>query len=290
MWPNIRNGSYGLIAVVTLSILSLVGCASDSESNDNPNPEEIPEFIPDPAADRDCLMNGSIPSSSFSWLDVPILENDDAALLSMEATQSFVSPLDIYDQTRMDLAAIRSRYADDELTKMQASACWSSDSIFVYFDAMTFNDVQSGAYDDWSELNNQFGGEIDSVFPSNNAVTLKFQRNYYIPTLLQIYNERQLNGVTEVFFNGFVSVESDICLELGERNRYYIFWRGSGDCPAGCINHEYSAYAIDNSGNIFQLGTLTNTSGDTSEKPEWVQQRSACIGFLQYSSISDVFF
>ena len=70
----------------------------------------------------------------------------------------------------------------------------------------------------------------------------------------------------------------DVCLLIDRTKHFYVFDAGSGDCPAGCIDHTYWGFAIDVKGQITVLGTWERRLGDT--EPGWLQALSACRRWL----------
>jgi hypothetical protein len=55
----------------------------------------------------------------------------------------------------------------------------------------------------------------------------------------------------------------------------FVFWEGSGDCPAGCIDNHYYYFSAKKNGSIAQVGEYTRTFNadqnafDTTGAPMW---------------------
>ena len=50
---------------------------------------------------------------------------------------------------------------------------------------------------------------------------------------------------------------------------HYVFDDASGDCPAGCIHHDYTHYTADADGEVTWSGEWA--SDDLEPPPEWVE-------------------
>ena len=55
----------------------------------------------------------------------------------------------------------------------------------------------------------------------------------------------------------------------------FVFWQGSGDCPAGCLNNHYDYFSVKKGGSVAQVGEYTRTFNadknvfETTGAPMW---------------------
>lgn len=134
--------------------------------------------------------------------------------------------------------------------------------------------AETGDYTAWETLNDNLRGQIDR-FLATGSVSLVFNGVYNVNNLADAYEK--LAGVTHANSNSIVGDGSDTCLEIRGELHYYIVDNASGDCPAGCIDHEYDGYEVDAGGNIRHLGTYIRYEG---EAPDWFQELESCWAFL----------
>lgn len=264
---TLNSNFFTLLAPIPLVLV--IACGSSEESN---------QFEPIFDSNFSCQTTvGELPDSSLNWFDLPERFNSEADILAMEATQSFTSSDELYERTVSDLVRIRAEFD----TAGSASPCISFSKMIVWFDEETMQSVISGNYDGWLALNEQYG--VDGIaLPFSNLpfAEIYFRRQYYMPSLIHIYQETNLPGVESIEGVGAaIGISGDLCLEnASDLSRYYIFYNGSGDCPSGCIINNYSGYKINADDSIQHLGDYTTSA--TSDEPEWFSSRQQCRVFL----------
>jgi hypothetical protein len=100
---------------------------------------------------------------------------------------------------------------------------------------------------------------------------------YHIPFLAERYAE--LPGVEDASEEIRLGDGSTICVTPDEPAWHYVVDQGSGDCPSGCIDHDFSYFVTTEDGAVTPSGSWTSRSGDPT--PSWVTQYvtgKACHG------------
>ena len=255
-------------------VIALVGC----NSGDSSQPEAQSTPIDESGPITVCANTpGTLPDSNLIWSDFGEYTSQTAEVLAMESSGDFAANETTYNSIVAELNAIRSQFNNDPTVEVQATPCAKLDSLILQFDDAAFAEIESGNYDDWVAINEQYGvDDIQYRFVANGVVIF-FRRHYYPPTLIELYQQESLTGLQYIERNSIIGTSQDICLEQIDANeRVYIFVQGEGDCPAGCISKTYSGYLVSASGNIQHLGTHSN--GD--DEPQWFSQRRECRSFL----------
>jgi hypothetical protein len=74
---------------------------------------------------------------------------------------------------------------------------------------------------------------------------------------------------------GGIGASTDIVIQDRADGWNIIFWKGSGDCPSGCINNHYWYLAVDKSGTVVLAGEFVRdfdsaaNAVKTSGAPMW---------------------
>jgi hypothetical protein len=207
---------------------------------------------------------GAGPCDGFVGLATPaetaLTPRDDstAEILALRASEGIVAPETVYQRVVRDLGAIRQDYPDvADITPFPRA---NASSISVSFDADTLDDVALGTYTGW-DCPNELYGFADSGPPSTSGVVRVRFEGRYDPSLLASEYE-DLPGVTDAWESVTVGDGNDIMLDPEGETYHWIFVTGSGDCPAGCINHEYWGFTTTASGAITYHGSTVDSSLD----------------------------
>lgn len=199
--------------------------------------------------------------------------NAEVEALAIEASGKFVAPKDVYERIVSDLALIRSQ--NPSVQGIQALVSWLPDELLLSFDAEGMASVQAGTYTDWDCANAYYGllrKEVQSSF-----VLLHFDHLFNAPLLASEY--ATLPHVDNAEPNGIVGDGNDVCVSIENDTRYnYIFDSGSGDCPAGCINHQYWGFSTGGDpAMLTALGTYVRGQGNP---PAWFTALAGCTKWL----------
>ena len=194
----------------------------------------------------------SVPTS-LPEIAAPPSPNKEAEILAIEASGALVGPKHVYDRVLADLQAIRA--ANPVLQNVAAMPSWTADELLVGFDAAGLAAVQAGTYAGWDCANAWYG--VTSYDAGSTYALVKFGHRFHIDLLGQEY--AMFPNVTSAEPNGFVGDGNDVCVSIANDKTYsYVFDQGSGDCPAGCINHDSKGFQTDG-----QLGGIPHQNGRT---------------------------
>lgn len=201
-------------------------------------------------------------------------EDEEAELLTLEATEQVVAPEATYLRVLTDLDAIRELAPD--LEEITARASYDPSALLLEVDDATADLIQDGTYDAWECPNTLYRvSEIDTeLLPALPFVVLTFEGRFYIPALVPDYTE--LEGVISAEPDGVVGDGNDVCLSIEGETHTYVFDEASGDCPAGCIDHTYWGFEVDPEGNVTALGMFSNEDVE----PGWFADLDECTQWL----------
>lgn len=194
--------------------------------------------------------------------------NPVAEVLALEASGEFIAPEALYQRVDAELTGLRAGFTDIPL-----APCLNV-GLIVGFTQSAGDAVRNGEYDAWNPLNEKLRGSVDRFLATGHAL-LVFDGVYNVNNLADAYGS--LPGVESANGNSFAGDGSDTCLAIRNELHYYIVDSASGDCPAGCINHEYNGYEVDASGNIRHLGSYIRGEG---QAPDWFEELEDCRAFL----------
>jgi hypothetical protein len=103
------------------------------------------------------------------------------------------------------------------------------------------------------------------IMGAPDRVRLEFEGVYDIPLLAERY--AGLPGVEDASEEILLGDGSTLCVTPGEPTWHYVVDQGSGDCPAGCIDHDYHYFMSTADGAVTPSGSWTRRSGDSA--PSW---------------------
>lgn len=205
--------------------------------------------------------------------------NAEAEVLTLEATGALIAPLEVYVRVDRELNQIRSLYPT--VLNIVARPSWVPNNLIVGFDSTGISEIQQDSYVAWNDANKLYGVtkvEINQISGGRFSL-LTFKGRFNIPLLAREY--AKLEHVKYAEPNGYGGGGDDVCLQISEGTHFYVFDAGSGDCPSGCINHDYWGFSVDNLGGITVLGTWRPSASNAS-LPKWFQGLSSCRSWLQH--------
>ena len=184
----------------------------------------------------------------------------------------------VYDRLVRDVGAIRAQRAD--LATIRYVSASDGMTIPMTVDLDTAARMMNGTYAPWDCMNARLGaampfeftriGDADHVF-----VFVKLKGIYATDVLAPEY--ARLPGVIGADKTNLGGDGPTICVTSGADLWHYVLDAASGDCLAGCIDHDYSHFTTDVAGAVTQLESWSSTSGGAA--PAWVTQfasRAAC--------------
>jgi hypothetical protein len=199
--------------------------------------------------------------------------DQEAEVLALEASGKLVAPKDVYQRIVTDLALIRGQNA--QVQNIGAMASWVPGELLMGFDAAGLAAVSNGTYTDWDCPNALYG--MSGAEPGSSYVLLHFDHRFNVPLLAKDYKALPHAQYAEP--NGFGGDGNDVCVSIeGSATYHYVFDAGSGDCPAGCIEHTYWGFTTEGSPvKVTSLGTFSNAQGVV---PAWYSGLAACTQWL----------
>lgn len=197
----------------------------------------------------------------------------EAEVLAIEASGEIVAPKHVYEHILSDLTLIRSQ--NPSVQDIRAVASWVPDEILMGFDAEGLSTVQAGMYTDWDCANTHYdflGKEVHTSF-----VLLHFDHLFNAPFLASEY--AMFSHVDYAEPNGIIGDGNDVCVSIENDTKYnYIFDAGSGDCPAGCISHQY--WGFSTGGDPVMLTALGTYVTGQGNPPAWLTALAECTKWL----------
>lgn len=242
--------------LVAVCLLLLTGCNLDS-ADDSLDPGFGCSMRAVPAPDLATVDTSATPRANFA-----------AEVLALEASGEFMAPESLYQRIDAELTGLHAGF-----TYTPVSRCLNT-GLIVGLTPSAYQAAENGDFTAWEPLNDNLRGQVDR-FLATGSVSLVFNGVYNVNNLADAYEK--LPGVTHASPNSIAGDDSDTCLAIRGDLHYYIVDNASGDCPAGCINHEYDGYEVDASGNIRHLGTYIRNE---DEAPGWFKELEDCQAFL----------
>jgi hypothetical protein len=188
----------------------------------------------------DSMINGSHDSSDYNlsrFSDEDIVE---AKLLSLELSGELEVPEELWHRLASELLAIRSTLADEYGgVNTRFVPNWAPGRISVSLDDETAQQIADGAFHMWDDLNDQFGATFSELRqrPGRSRVYITFDSKYHPVRVAEYYHN--LPGVRYAERSGRLTFASDLHARFDGDVISYLFYKGWGDCPSGCINREY---------------------------------------------------
>ncbi|MEM9194752.1 MAG: hypothetical protein AAGF12_36570 [Myxococcota bacterium] len=139
--------------------------------------------------------------------------------------------------------------------------------------------IQAGEYRDWSCLNEAYGiTEIDTFFrrSGGGTVTLRLERVVATEVLARQY--AGLPGVISVHTGSGYTDGSGFCVVRDGEVFHYVIVIGFGDCPPGCVGHDYHYIRTDGPGQISVRASYLDE--DERDAPCWLD---ICDPFNPYA-------
>jgi hypothetical protein len=173
-----------------------------------------------------------------------------------------------YARVGADIAAIRG--AQPELADIGHFPRDDGKALLLALDDLTALSFAKHEYTAWDCLNDFYGLEsLEPVSASYALLTLK--GNYDLELLAGLY--LQLPGIRGASANQSGGNGPTICARRAGSNVEYVFDRASGDCLAGCIDHDAHAFLSTAPGVIEAMGAWNSQASETP--PDWF--RRVCL-------------
>ncbi len=181
-----------------------------------------------------------------------------------------------YERVIRDVGAIRNQ--QPQLKGIGFFPAEDGRTIALTVSAGTLAQMQRGEYHPWDCLNATYHAKepfTHSSQGSTASVTLEL-RGIYATTLLAADYERLPDVVSATRGVGGGDGPT-ICVTPTSNTWHYVFDAASGDCPGGCIDHAYSYFTTELSGDVKAIDTWATQAN--APAPTWVAtyaSRSVC--------------
>ena len=181
-------------------------------------------------------------------------ENTNLEQLALKFSDTPIADQSVYARVVRDVGAIQA--ANPTLADITYFARDDGKTLLVSTDAATLTSMQSGSYHAWDCLNSAYGSMAFTFNPgSSPSVEITLKGIYQLTKLGQDYV--RLPGIASAGPSTGGGDGSTICVTREQDTWHYVFDRASGDCIAGCTNHEYHHFTTTAAGAITDLGTPT---------------------------------
>ncbi len=209
------------------------------------------------------------PTTKVLPLPSGVSATEESDQLVLEATGAFVPAGELSSQVAAELEVIRTAYA--EVAGIYAMPSWSMTSILGSLEDDAYAAYQSQSYTAWNELNKRFGlTRVEILSEDLGIFALRFSAHYNAPLLAVEY--AAVPGLRYAEPNFVGGDGDDVCLCFDGDAHVYVFDQGTGDCPAGCIEHTYWGVRVRVEGATAAIEPLGRWEADyVGEKPEWLQ-------------------
>lgn len=189
--------------------------------------------------------------------------------LAIRLFPAFTADPTVYARLVADLAAIGA--ASPDVAGVTYRSPWRGDQLLVGMSAATLDAVVDGTYTAWDCANDAY--ELEDVTPGGGYALLTFDGTYDIEALADEY--AQFAGVTYAEPNHRMGGGSTVCVAPDGDTWHWRIDQGSGDCPAGCIQHDYSYFVTEADGSVDDRGGWSNTMPPIT-RPAWMDTFSSC--------------
>ena len=184
-------------------------------------------------------------------------------LLSLTLTDKVVAPAPIYERVTRDVEKIRKMY--EKVSGIDYLPLHNGKSLIVQPDNATMTAIENGSYTAWDCLNNHYVKQGQRKLGSGNFLVLELKGVYDLSIVGGDY--AALPGIKSAEPNGRVGDGPTICAKREGDVYHYVFDKAWGDCPAGCINHQYSYFTVDDGGTVTKEGEWERGGGS---RPAWL--------------------
>jgi hypothetical protein len=196
-----------------------------------------------------------VPTAQAQPTDIWNNPQAEAEYLALEIRGQLRPDLTLAAQIKSDLAAIRTAYP--QYADIRVLPSWMPSETLVGLTDSAFADYTAGTFHGFDPIYADLGVPSSTVHNFSKWLHLKFNQMYHGQRLSELFDP--VEGVRYADPNGIIGDGNDI---VARANHTYTLSRGSGDCPAGCISHQYFDFTVTNQGVFPGLFAPPPTSGD----------------------------
>jgi hypothetical protein len=164
------------------------------------------------------------------YCDIKDFDDKEALLLAQEKSGALLEPpKEVYEKIHKDLAAIRKAFP--AVANVHHQPHYAVGHIICHKLTKEMSDKLNAS---------EFGPIKERTIGTLDYEVITFENPYNMPALIKVLAEKGLATGCSVdrMIGGSASIT------VGADNTY-IFYKGSGDCPAGCINKHYWTFKVD---------------------------------------------
>ncbi len=206
-------------------------------------------------------------SDSNDTINFTFRDNKEAELMALCLSGELSAPDNLYNRILNDLNLIRSNYSINYnlLKEIEFHPPWAERCISITFDESTAKEVINNEYHDWDSLNKKY--YINTIFKDYlkiSKIAILYSDYRLNPHILSEYYSN-LSGVEYVCPDYLVGNSSNIYPRQIDNKITYLFYYGSGDCPAGCTSKHYTYFEVVLN-NVILIG---DWDFSTENQPVW---------------------
>ncbi|MBN1886049.1 MAG: hypothetical protein JW876_11075 [Candidatus Krumholzibacteriota bacterium] len=189
-----------------------------------------------------CQNSGTEPAGDDpgAVVDIQPFPSEQATLMALYLSGRIRPPEELAGEIHDELAGIAAVYAKNYpmLGYGGFHLPWQPSVISLHVDEPTREAIAEDAYHAWDALNDEFDlEEMDTHIIRYGWCSLRFGGFLHPVPLGERY--AALPGIVTAGPNGICGDGSNVFPRTIEGGRSYLYYRGSGDCPSGCIHKEY---------------------------------------------------
>jgi hypothetical protein len=167
--------------------------------------------------------------SLISQYDIKDFDDEEALLAQEKSSALLEPPKEVYEIIHKDLAAIRKAFP--AVANVHHQPHFGPNKIIC----QKFTKEMS------TKLNvSEFGPIKEKRLEFLDIQFITFKKPYNMPALIKVLEEKGLATGCEV--NHTIGGSASIIVGV---DNTYTFYKGWGDCPAGCINDHYWTFKVD---------------------------------------------
>lgn len=182
-------------------------------------------------------------------LDQTPRDNYEAEVIALALSGELVAPQDLYEEVRDGLDTLRSLYNDSipELQRIYFSPCWMPGEVAGMLTEAATAEMRAGTFTGMDSLNAELRLQrMDttsfSFRPEQIYFHLFFEGRLHPYRLVELY---EVLPSVEFADPGYACFDGSAFYPwLIEGGISYLFRRGFGDCPSGCINSEFWYFRV----------------------------------------------
>ncbi len=245
----------------TLAILVAVPVLSNAQC-DGCNPGSTPV---DPPVDTSTpsACDGYVGQATLADLDATPRSRPDLEQLAIYLDGTFTARQSTYDRLLADTAAAAALHED--VVGIGYRSPFAHDTLLVGGTAATKPAMADGTFDAWDCENDWYG--LNEIRVHSGFVALVFPGTFDMTALAAEYSD--IPGVSYAEPDARIGGGSSVCANPDGDVWHYVYDIGSGDCPSGCIDHQYVYFVSQADGTVTHEGSW-NSNAPIGTRPAWV--------------------